>query len=90
MMMLLIISMTSCQTTIENQITPVVIPVPVPPEKPSVIFEDIREMEEAPESGLYLSYEHGRDLARYLNDMEAHREELLAILDFYKQEKSPD
>ena len=89
-MTLTIFLMASCQTTVKNDVTPIAFPVPVPPEKPNVEFQDIAEMEEKPQEGLYLSYSDGRALATYLNDMQAHREKIESLLNYYKKADSQD
>jgi hypothetical protein len=89
MMMLTIFLIASCQTTVENNVTPVSFPVPLPPEKPSVEFQNIREMEEPPEEGLYLSYEDGRRLAVYLNDMKAYKKKVEAVFEYYEVQELP-
>lgn len=79
--LLLLCLMISCVSipAVNVEVKAVIIPIPLPPTKPSVNFSDTGE-------GLFLSYEDGRKLAIYLVDVEAHRKELLEILEYYKEE----
>ena len=56
--------------------TPVVIPLPLPPEKPNVTFVDKGD-------GIWLSYDDGRKLALYLVQMNGYQEELDRIIKYY-------
>ena len=69
----------ACQTPsiVNVDITPVVLPVPLPPERPNVDFWDTG-------TELSLSYDDSRALIKYLNALDSHREELLLILEYYK------
>lgn len=72
---MLIFSISNCQTKIEVQ--SILIPIPLPPDKPNVIFIDTGE-------GLFLSYEHARDLSVYFIEVDAYEKELLIILNYYE------
>lgn len=78
MILLPIFLLISCQTTAEIKVTPVVIPLPFPPEKPDVIFSDNKE-----EGYIWISYSDGRALAIYLKNMELYQEELNRIIEYY-------
>lgn len=68
--------MISCQTPEVNlNVQPVVIPIPLPPTKPGIQFSDTGE-------GLFLSYEDGRKLAVYLQEIETYEKKLLSIIEY--------
>jgi hypothetical protein len=70
---------------VEVDVTPIILPVPLPPEKPNTEMIDTAKVNVS-ENGIWMSYADGRLLAMYLVDIEAYREELLRILDYYKNQ----
>ena len=81
LILIVILIFSCCQSNppiVNVDITPVIIPIPVPPNKPNIKFIDSGE-------DLSISYEDGKKLAGYLVDMEAYREEILAILKYYQE-----
>lgn len=68
--------MINCRTINENQKSePVLIPIPMAPLKPHVEFEDIK-------TGLFLSYENGKKLAIYLEELESYQKHLITIIEY--------
>lgn len=75
-MVLLIFLITNCQTPAVNvSVESVIIPIPLPPGKPGIQFSDTGD-------GLLLSYEDGRKLAIYLNEIESYEKKLLSIIEY--------
>jgi len=94
---LLLCLINSCQTTHNIKVDPVVIPIPLMPDKPDSNFEDISKYkDELPElykdlipDGLLLSYEDGRELIKYLISLDAYEKELLLIIESLKEQEKP-
>lgn len=74
--------MGSCKTIIK--IEPIAFPTPIPPDRPGVEFFNTADLDNI-EDGLWISYEDGKKLAKYLIDLESYSDQLnIIIIKYYE------